>query len=86
MIRDYGSGLSVDELIGLPAWHINQLELPPNEIFANAKRGAKLLIVINLESYVLIELWEDGHSVWHDINEENPLVITPTGQIIRRGR
>jgi len=86
MIRDYGAGLSVDELIGLPAWHIHQLPLPPDEIFNIAKRGARLLIEINHESYILTELWEDGHSVWHNLNEEKPLVVTPTGQIIRSQR
>lgn len=83
MVRDFGPGLSVDELIGMPAWHIYNLELPPGEVFETAHRAAQVLVRNNLESTVLAELWEDGHTVWHDLKNGNPVVVNATGQVIR---
>ena len=83
MVRDFGPGLSVDELIGMPAWHIDNLELPPGEVFETAQRAAELLVQNNLESTILAELWEDGHTVWQDLQNSRPVVVTSTGQVIR---
>lgn len=83
MVRDFGAGLTVDELIGMPACHILNLELPPGETFRIASRAAGVMVAVDLDSYLLAELWEDGHTVWHNINQNKPVVVTPTGQLIR---
>lgn len=82
MTRDFGAGLSVDELIGLSAWVIGRLTLPRQDAFETVQKDANLLIAINKESYILMELWEDGHSTWQQPNGKQPLMITPTGQVI----
>ena len=81
--RDFGAGLSVDELIGLTAYHIQHLSLPSGEIFAKAKKAARRMVDANLESYLLVELWEDGHSVWVDPTSGDPVVVSQTGQMNR---
>lgn len=83
MVRDFGPGLTVDELIGMPAWHLDRLDLPPGEIFVTVSQGARVMVAAGLESCVLMELWEDGHTVWHDIKNHEPTVVTPGGQLIR---
>lgn len=83
MLRDFGSGLTVDELIGIPAYHIDKMNLPPEEIFQKIKSAAGEMVKADLESFILMEIWEDGHTVWHSIRGEKPAVITPTGQLIR---
>ena len=82
MLRDFGSGLTVDELIGMTAWDISHLSLPPSDIFQSVSQAAKVMIGSDLRWYVLMELWEDGHSVWHSIKASKPVVVKPTGQII----
>lgn len=83
MYRDFGSGLTVDELIGMPAYHLNRLKLPPGEIFEKVKSAASKMIKAGLESFVLTEIWEDGHTVWTSLEDEKPALITPGGQVIR---
>ncbi len=84
MNQDYGSGLSVDELIGLTAWHIQHLTLPPGDAFESASHAADILLANNFDSYMLAELWADGHSVWHTSDQEHvPLQVTRDGKIIR---
>lgn len=83
MYRDFGPGLTVDELIGIPAFHIDTLNLPPGEIFQKVKKASRTMIAAEMESFVLAEIWEDGHTVWHGLNDEIPAVITPGGQLIR---
>ncbi len=82
MYRDFGSGLTVDELIGMPAFHIYNLKLPPGEIFQRVKASSGKLIKADLESYVLSEIWEDGHTVWHSLKDDTPALITPGGHLI----
>lgn len=81
MTQDFGPGLTIDELIGLCAWHIHALKLPPEPIFQSAERAAAVMINAGLENYVLVELWGDGHSVWRQIETKIPVVVTKTGQI-----
>jgi len=83
MYRDFGSGLTVDELIGMLAFHICNLNLPPGEIFLRVKSAAKVMIMANLESFVLTEIWEDGYTVWQSMKDETPALVTPGGQLIR---
>ena len=83
MYRDFGPGLTVDELIGMPAFHIYNLNLPPGDIFQKIKEAARKMILEDLESFILAEIWEDGHTVWKSLKDETPAVITPGGLLIR---
>jgi hypothetical protein len=83
MFRDFGPGLTVDELIGLTAFHISHLKLPPEKIFQKVKTAAKEMVNASLESSVLTEIWEDGHTSWIDLDDKKPTVVTPGGQLIR---
>ena len=81
-MRDFGSGLTVDELIGMTAWDIFHLRLPPGDAFQSASQAARAMIESDLKWYVLMELWEDGHSVWHPITKGGPVLVKPTGQVV----
>ena len=81
MIQDFGSGMTIDELIGLSAWHIAAIKLPPELIFISASRAAGMLMQAGMENYTLAELWGDGHSVWNDPKTQVPVVITASGRI-----
>ncbi|MDY6847387.1 MAG: hypothetical protein SVP52_09670 [Chloroflexota bacterium] len=83
MVRDFGAGLTVDELIGMPAYHLNLLKLPPGEIFKKVKSAASKMIEVEMESFVLTEIWEDGRTVWTSLEDAKPALITPGGHIIR---
>lgn len=84
MARDYGAGLTVDELVGMTAWQISHLSLPAGEVFRNVKTASGIMMENNLESNNLVELWEDGHTVWRDLKQNQPVVVTPTGQVLRK--
>ena len=86
MFRDFGSGLTVDELVGMPAWHISHLKLPPGEIFHKVRSAADVMLKANLDSYVLSEIWEDGHIVWASLRDDEPAVITPDERLIRSNK
>lgn len=83
MYRDFGPGLTVDELIGMPAFYIDKLRLPPGEIFEKIKIAARKMITAEMESFILAEIWEDGHTVWQSLKDETPALITPGGHLIR---
>lgn len=83
MLSDFGAGISLDEIIGLSAWQVDRMVLPTNQVFQYPARAARILIAQGLESFILIELWEDGHSVWHHPKTNQPVVVEPTGQLIR---
>ena len=83
MARDFGPGISVDELIGMPAWSIAHLKMPPGEIFQMALMAAKIMKNESFDSYLLVELWEDGHSVWAHPKSYQPVVVSSSGQITR---
>jgi len=85
MVRDFGSGLTADELIGMTAWQIARLELPSGSAFKIAWHGAEVLAGKGFESYILDELWADGHSVWRNPETQQPAVVTPNGQITQDG-
>lgn len=82
MVRDFGAGLTVDELIGLSALQIIHLTLPPGDVFRLADRAAQLLVRQNKESLILEEIWADGHTVWLDPSTSRPFVVSPNGQIL----
>lgn len=84
MVRDYGAGLTVDELVGMTAWQIAHLSLPAGDVFQNVKTASGIMIENDLEATILVELWEDGHTVWKDIKKNQPAVVTPTGQVLRK--
>jgi len=83
MSRDYGAGLTVDELIGMLASQITRLVLPRGEVFQNASRAARILEENNFETCILTEIWGDGHTVWQTMGLKQPIWVTPTGQIKR---
>jgi hypothetical protein len=81
LIQDYGPGLTVDDLIGLPAGQISWVSLPKTQIFELVNQAASVLVNAGLESYRLSELWEDGHTTWQSMTDDDPVVVTPSGQI-----
>jgi hypothetical protein len=83
MVRDFGPGLTADELIGMTAWQINRVTLPPGDAFEVARQGSVALSQAGGESDILEELWADGHSVWLDPETQKPIVVTPSGQIVK---
>lgn len=86
MVRDFGAGMTADELIGMTARQINQLALPRGSAFEIAQQGAGVLDQAGAEGLILEELWADGHSVWKKIETQEPVVVTPNGQIIKKSR
>ena len=85
MVRDFGPGLTADELVGMTAWQIGRLELPRGSAFEIAQRGAQALVGKGGESYVLEELWADGHVAWRNPQTQQTAVVTPNGHIIQGG-
>lgn len=83
VVNDFGAGISLDELVGLSAWQIDRLVLPSSKVFHAPVRAARLLIGQGLESYLLAEIWEDGHSVWLHPKTDEPLIVEPTGHLTR---
>lgn len=81
MFRDYGSGLSIDELIGMQAQDIVSLMLPNEAVFFNLKRAARQLCDHNYERFSLMELWGDGESVWMGTGMKDVVVVRASGQI-----
>lgn len=86
MVRDFGAGLTADELIGMQAWHIARLDLPRGDVFNCAQKAAQVLTRNGAEAYLLNELWADGHSVWLNPQNKKPAVVTPGGQVIQEKR
>ncbi|MCB2209621.1 hypothetical protein KQH62_01890 [bacterium] len=82
MKQDFGSGLSVDDLIGLPAGRIRSLSLPNEAVFRSLKQSAEILVDREKDYFLLAELWGDGYSVWRGREESDVLQITPTGQVV----
>lgn len=81
MSRDFGVGISVDELIGFSAWFIFHLALPDEAVFRTTMKAASMLIKADAGSHLLLELWEDGHTVWMNPSTKQPVVITPAGKM-----
>jgi hypothetical protein len=79
--QDFGSGLSLDDVIGLPAWQIHDLRLPRGEGYQGIRRAAEVLVRHGLERFQLAEIWGDGHSVWRNPDGGETAQVTPAGQL-----
>lgn len=80
---DFGAGLSLDELVGMMAWEINQANLPIGEVYLVVGQAAALMVAAGLKAYMLMEIWADGHTVWQGILKDDPVVVSPSGKLIR---
>lgn len=81
MTHDLGSGLTFDDLAGLTALEIRSLGLPNENLTVAVHKASQILIEKEFGTYLLMELWGDGHSVWQESEKGQVVVITPTGQI-----
>jgi len=81
MPRDYGSGMTIDELIGMTVLAIHGLDLPRESLYRAIRKAIRLLMGKGFEMLVLVELWSDGNSVWQDPDTEKVVVVTPDGQL-----
>lgn len=81
MIRDFGSGMTIDELIDMRAVDIYTLKLPSENAFRFIRKASAAMVEAGLPNAVLKELWGDGHSVWLNLATDRPVVVTPSGQI-----
>ena len=81
MIHDLGSGLTFDDLVGLTALEIKRLGLPNERLGVAVHKASQALIENEFGTYVLMELWGDGHSVWQEGEKGQVVVITPAGLI-----
>lgn len=84
VFRDYGAGLSIDELVGIRARDIAALTLPNEAGFINLKKAAQALCDQAYEDYVLMELWGNGETVWMGGGPRDVVVVWPSGQIQAR--
>jgi hypothetical protein len=84
VFRDYGAGLSIDELVGMRAKDIASLTLPNEASFINLKKEARTLCDQAYEDYVLMELWGNGETVWMGGGPQDVVVVWPSGQIQAR--
>ena len=82
MVRDFGAGLTIDELIGMQARDIASLALPNEKIFKTLKTGAKNLCDRDFGEYILMELWGSGETVWMGAGQRDVLMVRPSGQIL----
>jgi hypothetical protein len=80
---DFGGGLSLDELVGMTAGEIYGAELPNGAAFHAATRAAGRMLHAGMTFYCLMEVWADGHTVWHGPVRDDPVVVTPSGELIR---
>ena len=80
---DFGGGLSLDELVGMTAGEIYSTHLPHGEVFQVVIHAAGRMLQSELEVYKLMEIWADGHTVWHGCVKDDPVVVTPAGELIR---
>ena len=81
MVQDYGSGLTIDDLIGKRVTVILEVALPHSDLALALTRAARMLVENDDERAVLLEIWGDGHTVWQITGGERILVVSPTGQI-----
>lgn len=85
MVRDFGAGLTIDELIGMCAGDIDALALPNEKVFSQLKSAAAILCGQDFGDYRLMELWGSGESVWMGANQSEVVQISPSGQIRSTG-
>lgn len=84
MQRDFGPGLTIDDLIGLRADDIRPIPLPNEAVYRHLSQAVDLLAEQGLGNYTLMELWGDGHSAWQGPDMDEVLLIRPTGQFVTR--
>jgi hypothetical protein len=82
---DFGAGLSLDELVGMSAGEILSAILPNGDVFETICQAALVLYQRRLEACILVEIWADGHTFWHFSSPDEPVLVTPTGQLFRKG-
>lgn len=80
---DFGAGLSLDEMVGMMAWEICQAVLPTGEAYQSVGRAAGQMVEGGLKAYMLMEVWTDGHTIWHGMRRDDPVIVTPAGELIR---
>ncbi|MBW6467404.1 MAG: hypothetical protein K0B06_12930 [Brevefilum sp.] len=80
---DFGAGLSLDEMVGMMAWEISQAVLPTGEVYQAVNQAAGAMVADGLDAYMLMEVWADGHTLWHGMRRDDPVVVTPAGALIR---
>lgn len=80
---DFGSGLSLDELIGLTAQQLLRFDLPKGKVYQAIQEAANQMLRVGLGAYVLMEVWADGHTRWHGIRRDDPAIVTPDGEVFR---
>ena len=80
---DFGAGLSLDELIGLTAGQLQTFKLPKGEVYLMIEKAAERMLQSGLEAYLLMEVWADGHTLWHGIRRDDPVIVTPKGDVFR---
>jgi hypothetical protein len=79
---DFGAGLSLDELVGMTAWSIDRAVLPKGEVFQATGDAAAHMVRAGLGTYLLAEIWADGHTVWHASYGSDPVIVTPQGKLL----
>ena len=85
MFRDFGAGLTIDEMIGMRAGDISALPLPNEKAFSRLKAAAAILCERDYGDYHLMELWGSGESVWMGANQSEVVQVSPSGQIHTMG-
>ncbi|QRN84197.1 hypothetical protein JR338_05510 [Chloroflexota bacterium] len=82
MVRDYGAGLTIDELIGMKAGDIVSLALPNERVFARVNAAAMILVNHDYAGYHLMELWGSGETIWMGVDQYDVIQVLPSGQIM----
>ena len=82
MVRDFGAGLTIDELIGMQAGDIAALTMPNEKNFEQLKATASDLVIHDYEAYQLMELWGSGETVWMGVDQFDVIQVSPSGQIL----
>ncbi len=82
MIRDFGAGLTIDELVGMQAADIASFELPNEKCFTQLQSAANNLVCHDFEAYRLMELWGNGETVWMGADQTEVIIVSASGQIL----
>ena len=80
---DFGAGLSLDEMVGMMAWEIMETPLPTGKLYQTTRKAAEWLVKADLKAYMLQEVWADGHTIWHGLLHDDPVIVKPDGELIR---
>jgi len=82
MARDFGSGVTYDDLVGLTAMAVNRIHLPNEDLGTAIHKASQILIEMEFGHYLLLELWGDGHTVWQTGERGRVVVVSATGQLL----